>query len=101
MSQVGSTASKSVESVAQEGVESRVSVSPGRELGHLEGCGVSQSGEHVLRRKGQQTRHPCFFCMPVVGCESQAQNEVFHGLLLGSIPQMPVKLKLPKGRGPG
>lgn len=100
MSPTRNTTSKSVESVAQEGVESRVSVSPGRELGKLEGLWESQPGEHVLKRNRQQSWHQGFLCISIVGSESQAQNGVFHELLLGSIPGNPVKAKLPKGRGP-
>ena len=47
------TASKSVEYVTHEGVESRVSVSPKKGVGAVRrDVGVSQPGEHVLTRKG-------------------------------------------------
>lgn len=87
---------RSVESVTQEVVESRDSVSPKREAGSWRGWGVGVGwnclSQVSMLRKGRDTS---------AGNESQAQNGVFHELLLGSIPRMPAKVKLPKGRGPG
>lgn len=82
---------RSVESVTQEVVESRDSVSPKREAGSC-GGGWNCLSQVSMLRKGRDTS---------AGNESQVQNGVFHELLLGSIPRMPAKVKLPKGRGPG
>lgn len=82
---------RSVESVTQEVVESRDSVSPKREAGSW-GGGWNCLSQVSMLRKGRDTS---------AGNESQAQNGVFHELPLGSIPRMPAKVKLPKGRGPG
>lgn len=84
-------ASNSVESVIQEVLVSRVSVSPRSVSGSSGGwVGLSQPGEHVLKRKGHQSWQQGV-CVSAVGKESQAQNGVFHQLLLGSIPRMPAR----------